>query len=183
MSIKPKIKTKLKAARRIEFEDLTPAQKRMAIARDAIAQIKEKALLPSYASGYCSFNGTTFDDWTINQSTLQNLKSFRCSVCAAGALAIAAIRQGNKFDGRGILTAADVADILAKWFRAEQIIEIEAAFEDAESTALSERLQPEGKVKVDLREARQFGRKFEREDKRMLAIFNNIVEHQGEFKP
>lgn len=158
---------------KLKFENMTKAQKRVAIAKDALKQLKAKRY------------NLTYDDYAksgvpINQSSLKQ-PNIMCECCQAGAATLSAVRLGNKWnDGSRFMDGGDVLKVLGRYFSQRQILSIEAAFMItkfpvmADYTDLSE---------TPFTKACDFGaREFDMKT-RFRAIFQNIIDNKGTFKP
>jgi len=138
---------------------------RIAVAKDAIKQIKAKiyiAMEGTYTGNLESrLKFASIDIDTQVQPHLLNMNS--CRVCARGAAAISCIRKFNN---------CTVGDFIEKNWESESIkifgtknlCNMERAFE--------------GWAK----EGELFKESYQDEDKRMIAIFKNVIKNNGTFK-
>lgn len=150
---------------------LTKAEKRVAVAKDALKQLHtEKYLAETGTYIGCNIDDTLGSDWRPDQAQ-KELKTMKpCSVCARGALLLSAVRKFNE---------ATVSDVLqtkewpsADLFGWEQLSLIEAAFELWEENG--------GKP---MPKAFAFGNKFTNDHDRLVAILKNVIKNNGTFKP
>lgn len=151
------------------------AAKRVAIAKDVLAQLKVGRYNP-ICGRYWSINSRS-PNYKVSQENLN--VNFLCRVCMDGALVVSAIR---KFNGATICLENGgneqlVLNVLADYFSLEQLQLIEAAYEPnvlalAMSTKDSELYE----------EARPFREQYPDAEKRMIAICKNIIRNKGTFK-
>lgn len=154
---------------------LTLAQKRVAIARDVLLQIRAKKYNISQGN-FCLVL-----DWDKREplgKTELNRKKPVCKVCALGAAIVSSIRLYNKLNIiRGeIIPGPDIEDMLLPFFAYDQMILIENAFECGGGSFSAE--SADNKL-----EAIKFGEGYSNNEARAIAIFKNIIKHKGEFVP
>ena len=107
----------------------------------------------------------------------------RCRVCQLGALMVSSIRLKNSlvYDMYGIDDVSPDGNYWAihikNLFKKKQIVLIESAFERGEGF-YEDCLDVEG-----VTEAVSFGKKYLDDTERMLAIFENMLQNDGIFKP
>ena len=187
-----KKKTKKKPTR-ILIQD-----KRVAIAKDALLQLKAGIYDPKFGNGYVpTLDDVDFEgiangcEILVGESAEKvELKSYLdklvnkkkpCEVCAKGALFLSSVRKFNNFS---IQDAADHNGDISYWASniAEDIFGvnnaklIEAYFEGA-SSYLPVWLEQE-MVKID-----KFGAKYPNSVERLEVILKNIIKNKGTFKP
>jgi hypothetical protein len=155
------------------FAAMPAAKKRVTIAKDVIAWLDLKKLIPT-AGTYLETVATT------------KVNGYSCNACAVGAMFACQVERTPKltlevadYSEYHVDDAAEVAtrnycnagmrETLGKFFSREQLGLIESAFEcmafdDAEA-------------------AEKFGRRYHTEARRMRAIMENIVANGGEFVP
>jgi hypothetical protein len=144
------------------FDKLTPAQKRVRIARDVLAQLASGKFI---ATQGLYVNGPEIEGAKAKAS-LQTLfkKQKSCEVCALGSMFVA-LSEDEKtactFWGFG---RDDCTDYLGKFFDQEQLDKIEDAFEEGDVSGMP------------------FASEAEAED-RMRLIMENIVVNGGKFDP
>lgn len=143
------------------FTKLTAAQKRVAIARDAIKQIECKTYKAS--EGFYVGIGSGV---RINQTKVKAMK--RCRVCAWGMALLSSVRLFNEFNETN--DPSSIENHLSKIFPNQNLRLIEAVFEGWN----------DGATNNDATLA--FYRKHPDNTKRALAIFRNIIRNRGEFK-
>lgn len=169
------------------FEKLTPAQKRVQIARDVLAQLKSKRLIAA--------NGIWLDSTPFGAGTLftasqlkKNLelqevlkKRKQCSGCAMGGLFMCAVERANKLklkdimdsdnDDEYAISGTNTFNYLSKFFEGEQLAEIETAFERGQGAHRGSS------------DAISFAQEEEDPGERMRLIMENIIINDGEFLP
>jgi hypothetical protein len=178
-----KIKAKIKP-----FNSLNVAQKRIAIAQDVLLQIK----LEKYNIMEGTWAEFQDDDDLINDLSLQfrqdilrgGIVTFKipqpvCNVCAIGAACCSALRLGNVDVLESDTDEGDMRKVLKKYFGIKQMGLIESCFE--------QRLAGDCKFgnlsKKESDRALLFSRKFDDQTDRAIAIFQNIIQNKGVFKP
>lgn len=173
---------KPKVTKPVPFNKLSKAQQRVAIAQDAIKQIKaEKYRIET--GRWADIEIGTPEDLEevpdIDQNILLNgfapiQRKITCTCCAVGAAFLSSIRLANKAvitDG-AVESLEESAAQLGNYFSKDQIELIEEAFEKGG-----------GYCHTDTAKGVSFGRDYDDETERALAIFKNIVKNKGEFKP
>jgi len=153
-------------------------EQRLAIAKDVIANIE---MIHHVAKGHY-FVGEVGDiDLTADPQAEIDKIAGRCTVCALGALFISAIRQFNEVKMCDITYVSQNRSLfftnnpslrfrLATFFDRGQLALIEAAFE-CWSTS-------DGGTA-----ARDLGKKYLDPKQRLIAIMQNIITNDGDFKP
>lgn len=183
-----------------KFEALSRPEKRVAIARDVLAQIRLKKLIPTY--GYW-LTGPDQDDLFTekdikNNSELQEVlgKTKECEGCALGGMFMCAVRAADKLklgdlDGvkdflsdqeedpeaypnrsaeHTVVQMSDTFRYLEKFFSRSQLEMIEAAFESNGGTFHDAA-------------GREFAIDADEPTDRMRLIMENIVVNKGTFRP
>lgn len=156
------------------------AKKRILICEDVIRQIQANQLSATRGS-YCNPKSK------VNASGGADLRTQLlagnvpvCRVCAIGALMVAGTLYVNTstvndllYDFRDGQDSDFVTKQLRKYFSSTQLHLIECSFEmwGADSITMS------------YRTAYKFGKRFEKNEDRLIAIMNNIIENNGTFKP
>lgn len=163
----------------VEYEKATAAQRRVMIAKDALAQLKigkYVATPGTYVDAMDLAEEAKLKDEVQLNTLLHNpALTSSCNVCARGALLLSAVRHRNDctIDSYGSTSE----DTYVEEF-ADQQEEIEAAFEDY-SYRDREDGEEEGNVWCE-----KFLTKKERGDetKRLELILKNIIRNKGTFK-
>ncbi len=166
--IKPKPKAK-------SFSRRTAAQKRVAIARDVLLQIKHRRLI-AHSGHYWQVSQT--GGFGIGRKALR-ARATRCQACGAGAAVLSGIRLFNRETiGRYNGGAADECQLKGRWFTPHQLALIECAFEENGRAMMESTLNWEDKAR-----AKRFNSKRKKPASRLVAIYRNIIANKGEFKP
>jgi hypothetical protein len=186
----------------IDLLGMTPAEARVAIARDVVSQIRAQKYRATHGA-YCrTFPKSRDRDGIIDREDvggeLQPLIKTRmdsCDVCAKGGLFVSAIRKFDDFKvSRSVVNKTSnyssysfqaqhsqfndgilVTSHLRKFFAKEQLELIEYSFERGHcGTPKDDELALRAKI---------FGNKIDWPEERMLAIMKNIIKNKGEFVP
>lgn len=112
------------------FNSLDPAQKRIAIAKDVLANLETNKIVPHKGRGYI---WPTFNNDTDLQAQA-HLDELTCTVCALGAVLISLVKYTNDATVREIaaVTCVDAGRLwerLATYFSLQQLFLIECAYE------------------------------------------------------
>ncbi len=177
----------------VAFSRLSAAQKRVAICKDAISQIEAEKFFISRGR-WCEFDEV--EEATVeikfDQATLLSGKAVHtvnvpgCSVCALGAVMCSSVRLGNVATLGEKSDQSDVWDQLKKYFSGIQMSMIEACFERRINEGDSPcRFDGAQLTKRQENAIERFADKFGEDDDeaRAVAIFKNIIENNGTFKP
>ncbi len=121
------------------FAKMTPAQKRVQIARDVIAQLDENKLIAQFGTWVApTDDGGAFEFSGEDQQVRDALSGGPCHACALGSLFVCAVtradklRAGELHDGnekRGYIGKLDVFEYLGRFFDQDQLDMIETVFE------------------------------------------------------
>ncbi len=159
-----------------KFTRLTAAQKRVAIAKDVLQQIRLRTMVPAHV-GYFLWT----DRNRIESFNQESVKHCSCFVCGIGAGIVSGIRLFNKVhvsENRGF--AAEAFPIAKKFFTAQQAALIEMAFEG--SCIMGNNANVEMSVSAYAK-ARKFYERHTLPRERVQAIYQNIINNKGVFKP
>lgn len=145
------------------MKTMTPAQKRVAIAKDVIAQLEAGKFVATKGRFILPENNLSDSD---NGKPLQPLirKMGVCEVCAAGASVLSAVRLFNAHcvdSWKGVRYSRDV---MRNWFSDNQATLIEGTFEGWDNSMFYLNHIPDG-------------------NDRLIAIMKNVVRNRGTFKP
>lgn len=167
-----------------KFRKLKAAEKRVAIAEDALAQIQIKIFTPS--CGYMRVHTTSLGDKNLNLGKTEfnvavAAKEVRCNGCAKGALLLSTV---NFIDNCSVydadtISGADIPEKLKGIFSEKQLHLIETAYE---KTVINSIASGYGLCPLE-EKAIKFGAQFKTQKKRLIAILDNIIENKGTFKP
>jgi hypothetical protein len=186
-----------------EFNALTPAKKRVAIAKDVITQLDAKRISANTGSYItseilqnliCNEEEEQSDEEEIIYS-LKSLKELlptaQCTVCAKGALFVAdvCIRNEVSFTNDESLNKINEDDFVSEklnYFSRKQLDLIEVAYEGYSNNA-DNTLIVDGSYIDEYHKAREFWENFrytwQASNDRMIAIMKNIIKNRGTFKP
>jgi len=173
----------------VDLDKMTPAQSRVAIAKDVIESLlaeRFKATTGTYIySRSATANGIAVQGTVNLKDAIQkNMKS--CKVCAKGAMFVAAVERFNQIysevrrPGDNVLEEfshdVEICDHLGKYFTKRQLDLIEMAFEgEGEDMFIDELVEEKKYVAL----AYSFIHK--NPEDRMIAIMQNIIANKGEF--
>ena len=172
------------------FRKLSKDRKRVAIAKDVIAQLKSNKYQAS-PGDWCFISNVSSDKFDTQSEVRDviNDNDTTCEVCATGGIFASCVRLNDQFkitnnrkpidnvdNTLGILPQS-VLNHTGKFFSKSQIRLIENAFECGNGY-----FAQYGFNSKDLR-AIAFGEKFNTSEACMIAIMENIIENKGEFKP
>lgn len=157
-----------------KFLKMTKAEKRVAIAKDVIAQIKSQRLIPKNMEFLTLPTAITLETKVGDMRDVM-LATPTCEVCAKGALFVCAVERMNNLTVGQYIIGAD-REYMHKIFTPKQWGLIECAFEGWSTLHLESKI-------IDSSAARDFGDKYVDPADRMLAIMRNIIKNDGTFKP
>jgi hypothetical protein len=179
------------AANNAKFASLTKAQKRVAIAKDVLLQLRLEHI--NAVSGvYLDFPeakqndvGECLVDSDAPVSAVYNVRD--CDVCAKGALFLSAARVKKGKTMRDLMITHDSGNVdanalndnsivryLSDIFDDQQLWLIEAAFEQNDMRSMKDIEAGGDYLRYHLDDS---------EDERLRAIMLNIIENKGTFKP
>ncbi len=161
-------------AKNNKFSGLTEAQKRVAIAKDVLAQIRSRKFKIQQGAWAVWDYARNLNQDTLTGNTGE--KPLRCTACALGAAMLSSIRLFNDCEIGGACGEYEVDNQLGKWFSDRQRALIEYTFEKGKG------MKNPWDDEDELR-ARLFYKKYPSAIKRAVAIFKNIVKNKGDFKP
>jgi hypothetical protein len=158
------------------FNEASPEQKRVMIAKDVITRIKVDLIYPRRGS-------LCLTEQPLNQNVANETT---CNVCAKGGLLVAFVGRVNNFQGlfnsMGNLTENSAHTKLAELFSYEQLALIEFAFECQQfigrNPITNEHILFDDKTK---RKVRKFYNNYLTSKTRLRGICNNIIKNNGEF--
>ncbi len=187
--MKPKLsKTEIAEAK---FWKLSPAQKRVAIAKDVILQIK--------AEYYTAIRGTYINaelPWNTSRTEMAPAREAfaeadNCTVCAVGSTIVSGARLGNRvslFDLGVNANGFGGDEARDKFFPRSMNRLMEEAFEvdyDPKRQYHKASLASERKPNTRTMQyrAEYFGEGFKTSDARLIAIMRNVIRNKGAFIP
>ncbi len=169
-----------------KFENLKPAEKRVAIARDVLAQLAAKRFVAKQGEWVDELRNRKGLGQDENAEVCKITKKQKtCNVCAMGALFVAAVERADRLKVSDVLKTLDdyerdnnyglnqdaLFNYVKRFFSLDQMEAIETAFERGEgATSHSD-------------EAAEFNQDDTDPDTRMRLIMENIIVNKGRFRP
>lgn len=199
--VKKSLASRNKTVKQRNFESLTKAGQRVAIAQDVIDALMIDKLnvvenMYLYGSVPSAITRNVKADSPVSPSDATKLQA-SCSACALGSMFLAKIKLGNDVTWgdmdlnlyREVYPwGGTIFKKLKTYFSLQQLCLIESAFEQNELSSAYYYISDCPTVvspnfREQLTKAVLFGNKFADPKDRMLAIMQNIVDHGGTFKP
>jgi hypothetical protein len=184
-----------------EFNSLSDAEKRVAIAKDVLAQIKKKVILPETGTYLYLDN---FQEFDRESQANKHIKEIQCNCCALGSMFLSNIKFNNHCTIGQLRSFVDdriAKDGLDQYFDISQLCLIETAFErwefnheyfydddDNQILQVSKglffgfKLDDLGLTENDLEEAGRLYEDIDDDTERLTLIMKNLIENKGEFK-
>lgn len=185
-----------------EFKKMTKAEKRVAIAKDVLAQIKCENYVPR-SGVYVDINPTrkAMDKGLYIDSLSQRPADLMleeglvtCTVCAKGAMFMSHIRKDSDTcsvsDAKEGDSEDNIEERLTDIFDEKQLDMIEAAFESDGAFYADNHVGNFEKEDWDgnityigkAGKAERFGEKYSDDQRRLVGIMKNIIKNEGTFK-
>lgn len=178
------------------FAAATPEQKRMLIAKDVIAQIKAKRFKPTSGTwvrpkmkngAYLEIEEKFDGDESIRELFIGK-RIPACDCCALGAMFMSCTTYNEgttvdhfereiDWDFEERVLNKTLSNGLTNFFSVEQLQLIETAFEGGDGAFMVE------KGDLEAQKAASWYEDLSRDDKRMIAIMENIIANNGTFVP
>ena len=164
------------------FQAADAVGKRVMIAKDVIASINaEKIEAATGVFAELSSKREEVEDIEDLRGAIlhsQSINSGMCTTCGLGALFVCLVLRDNKIGSHVLdeyngVKQGEIFRKLEEFFDPYQVRMIEAAFECGQGVCGG----------MGGTGAREFGRLYEDDSVRMIAIMVNIIQHDGEFKP
>lgn len=168
-----------------QFNALSPAEKRVAIARDVLAQLAAKRVIPKRNTWVGSARNEEDEfERRYSRGALVAEDAPVCYACGIGACFISAVRLGNRFNlvSAGGLGADHMSRVLSLFFSDEQFAAIEFVFEGGSGSTHRSDME----WYFDPSEVDAFALLVNRQDspsKRIRIICESIIANSGEFIP
>jgi hypothetical protein len=165
------------------FKSLTKAEKRIAIAKDILQQIKLKKYIP-YSGSYITFKNY----YNINNELdiQANFDKAQCNCCQLGACIMSLTKFENKLKFSDIQYAESDNKswkMLEKIFTPRQIAIMEYCFEgDEGGSKVAEDFFKYELDKETIEKCDEFKNKYFSDEDTMKAICNNLIKNKGEIK-
>lgn len=165
----------------------TIEQRRLAVLKDAVAQLKADRYLASIGHVFRLFDLTKLSGNASCEARPILRKNVQCEVCARGALLVSRIRLENEFkvgDLRSVYGAYNqdgkTDSYLSYLFDREQLALMENAYEiNSVYPGINHKVLPFEAASESL----SFGFRYRDRKERLLAIFQNAIRNGGIFKP
>lgn len=163
------------------YKKASPAQRRVMIAKDALAQIERGKIRPESGTYVYLRNGHTIGYDTPLQPALLKDSPITCDCCAKGALFISCVRLSNRYNGNPSGIGSGGINSLVNW-PAGNYEDIEAAFELWHGDAGYDT----GGYSTSYSWVRKWEEKYpegghEEDRDRLVAILKNIIRNRGLF--
>lgn len=183
------------ARRNRVFKAANAAQKRVLVAKDVLAQLKAKTIRAN-SGWWVSTDATVIEGEESLQKQL--IAGATCEACALGSVMVSLVRFTNRVtveeaeDTFGSCPLnfskvysgdADDKTGITRIFSKRQIQLIESAFERGEGYFQEDNDIDGFYVTNEVLAATRFGRKYETDHNRLVAIMENIVRNKGTFIP
>lgn len=156
-----------------QFMAMSPAERRVLVAKDVIAALRAEIVTPVCEQYLIPHNLNQRELHENLQDVLARDQKDQCAVCARGALFLVEMFRRGRDDSKDLW-----ANDYESEFPLSQLYLMEAAFECRVLYFHCERLTED-----QLREAVNFGSRYEEDGNRMIAIMQNVIAHGGEFVP
>jgi hypothetical protein len=158
---------------RKSYDDMTQAERRVAIAKEVIANIHASRLNVRSRYGYVVPNSDLLPNGLesvaggTDKAIAEKYKQ-TCTVCARGAMMLCKVAKFNNYAWNiyGCVDSWDTFEALADAFTEDELWDIEQAFEQVEKNY-------DHTPWMDIDD----------DTDRLLAIMQNIVDHKGTFQP
>lgn len=175
------------------FKKAKPAEKRVMIARDVLAQLRAKKLIARSGIYVSPSPVNSFGECEpLADGVPQDFREFmvapvspgaQCTACALGGIFACAVKFKNDVRTREAAEVysddVEIKRYLDQVFSEAQLELIECAFERSNSHA-ERQYDPDDEEIVT---AVRFGKCFSTDEQRMTAIMKNIIANKGTFKP
>jgi hypothetical protein len=167
------------------FSKLTKAEKRVAIAKDVLAQIELETIYPTQGTYIGNIDTNyTGDECKVQVNSLMKKKDFSCDCCAKGALFMSHVNKTNHLTLQDLYTGGGnnhVYERLGSIFSIQQLDLIECAFEGdlINDTSNNLRGTPEVERAIDF----VANNGYESTNDVLIGICENIIKNKGTFIP
>jgi hypothetical protein len=182
-----------------EFNNATPAVKRMMIAQDLIDRIQAEQLIPSKMGAIARLRrddqiiaGSISEDYEAYKerfdksikSTLQN-PTIKCEVCAKGGMFMAYVARVNEFSWKRFQHGTEhnkpTMHKLREIFDEKQLSAMECAFEGKMHISYNDQGQKMF-TKMEIKTLYAFYKDRNYSTDRLLTICQNVIDNEGTFK-
>lgn len=170
----------------LPFSKLTKAEKRVAIAKDVLAQVKIQTIFPVQGN-YIEIDEIKGNfDSDVQVNSLIKDKKISCNCCMKGSLFMAHVNKTNHLtlddlDSHGHSNNESMYERLDKIFTQEQLDLMECAFEgDLISDSTGKLSSKEDLIN---KAYDNFFIQYNDETERLIAICKNLIKNKGTFIP
>jgi len=161
-----------------KFENASDAEKRVMVAEDVISRLRLGQFEAEAGAQIFSADGEVEFGHDSVKEFFTKRKTTTCNACQKGAILMSYVCRVNEFNfidlEMGAILSSTQEKKLKEIFPMDQMNLMETAFEGA-AYSITEQ-------KKDQR-AKNFFERYPAHNKRMIAICENIIENEGEFKP
>jgi hypothetical protein len=171
------MKPKNQKTKQKPFGKLTKAQKRVAIAKDAIKQITAKSLTVESGRYVVLPNNVA----VLNQTSARRMKG-PCRVCQIGQAIVCGIKLFNETSTESIEGSETnrAMKLVTRWFSEESAVAMEGSFENQDNWVTENRVV----FAYDkLLRIAAFRKRHKTYRARSVAIWKNVIRNKGEFVP
>jgi hypothetical protein len=156
----------------------TKAQRRLAIVRDALAQLR-KGLYKTGDHGYVNFPFNTATKHEEDGKTILRALSKPCGVCALGSMLLSSVRKENTYSVGDVVndTCGGSRRNLRKLWPDQNLDLVERFYEGWPNDAWGKQI-----AAFEIKFPEETGAYMKR-DARLTAILKNMLKHGGLFKP
>jgi hypothetical protein len=181
-----------------EFNSLSDAEKRVAIAKDVLAQIKKEVIIPQRSTYLKLNNWRNFEE---TEQVNKHINKVECTCCALGSMFLSHIKYNNHCtveDLLGFDSDRIVEKGLEQYFDSGQLVLMETAFERWEQNYNEDydegilqiedgifhgwTLKSLGLTEDDLDKAGRLYDDIDDDTERLTLIMKNLIKNKGEFK-
>ena len=160
-----------------DFDKLSESEKRISVIKDVLSRISIGQIKP-HTGAFCSFRSVLLSEKL--SSELENPK-LHCESCAKGSLFLSYIGIVNNYNSKLYFVDGQNNDsnemmMLSNIFTSKQLSLIETAFENCYYD-WNEQL-----TQLEISSCCTFANKYKGDNKRLIAICENIIENKGSFK-
>jgi hypothetical protein len=167
------------------FEQMTPAEKRVAIAQDVIRHMDAKRIIPLHGTFLAPYRGRLFEPGSDVELSDALKTGPVCECCQVGAMMYSAVLLADALKVSELESSAshyginsfDIWNYLAQWFTDEQLNLIEYTFEGGNGATSVDEIDDAETCE----HAEMFHDEYDDEGHRMRAICENIIANGGEF--
>jgi hypothetical protein len=173
------------------FEDMTPNEKRVAIARDLIEHVNAGRVRAQESVWLSSRGAVQFSNSDERQLDAVLKAVPTCTCCQLGGLLYATACRANavkvsdvtnEYDDDDSLDYSGFSGYLERYFEEQQLMLMEMAFEGGDGAFSGYDLDTNEETEDELEHAANaFYFRHDNDEERMVAICQNIIDHGGEF--